>query len=62
MMRLLGGLICRDELIVSVLAMTDDREPDISPTKAEAISRIRGKRQRLVDALSNVADSLQEIR
>jgi hypothetical protein len=60
MMRLLGGLICRDELIVSVLAMTDDREPDISPTKAEAISRIRGKRQRLVDALSNVADSLQE--
>lgn len=60
MMRLLGGQICRDELIISVLAMTNDREDDVSLTQAEAISRIRGKRQRLVDALSRVAGSLQE--
>lgn len=59
-MRGLGGIINRDELIISVLCLADDRKPNALTEQVAAIKSIRGRRQRLIDALTKAAGTLQE--
>jgi hypothetical protein len=59
-MRALNGLLSRDELIIAVLCLEDDRLPNALQIQVNKIKAIRGKLQRLYDGLTDAAGHLQE--
>ncbi len=60
MMRRLDGIMSRDEIIVAMLCLMDDRKPGAVDAMVELIKKTRGKLSRLAGELENAAGSLQE--
>jgi hypothetical protein len=56
MMRAMGGLLSRDELIISVLSLDDDRKPNAIENQVSEIKSIRGKLDRLLNRLTQTAE------